>query len=63
MYAKAKIMQLIDKITKLVNEVFQAHNEVKKGDVTDPLEEKLKTSLLLSIVVLIIVVITRAKSS
>ncbi|KAI3458317.1 hypothetical protein Pfo_014980 [Paulownia fortunei] len=47
--AKAKIMQLIDKIMKLVN-------EEKKGGIVDPLEEKLKTSLFLSIVVLLIVV-------
>ncbi|KAK6132210.1 hypothetical protein DH2020_034030 [Rehmannia glutinosa] len=61
--AKGKIMQLIDKITNLVNEVFQHPNEEKKGGNADPLEGKLKTSLFLSIIVLLIVVVTRAQSA
>ncbi|PIN05852.1 hypothetical protein CDL12_21604 [Handroanthus impetiginosus] len=61
--AKAKIMQLIDNITKLMNEVFQPPKEEKKDNTTNPFEEKLKTSLLLSVVVLMIVVITRAQSA
>ncbi|GFQ05070.1 hypothetical protein PHJA_002651100 [Phtheirospermum japonicum] len=58
---KAKIMQLIDKITELANEIFQSGE--KKGGKIDPLQEKLKTSLFLSIIVLLIVVVTRAKSA
>lgn len=54
---KAMIMQLIDKIAKLVNP-----NDKDRGNVT-PLEEKLKTSLFLSIIVLLIVVVTRSRSS
>ncbi|KAK6155886.1 hypothetical protein DH2020_010134 [Rehmannia glutinosa] len=61
--AKGKIIQLIDKITKLVNEVFQHPNEEKKGGNVDPLEGKLKTSLFLSIIILLIVVVTRAQSA
>ncbi|KAL3645184.1 hypothetical protein CASFOL_010364 [Castilleja foliolosa] len=59
MNAKAKIMQLIDTITKLANEIFQSEEE--KGGKIDPLHDKLKTSLFLSIIVLLIVVVTRAK--
>ncbi|KAK4436382.1 hypothetical protein Salat_0801900 [Sesamum alatum] len=61
--AKAKIMQVMDTITKLVNEVFQPLNGKKKGGDTDVVEGKLKTSLFLSIVVLIVVVITRAQNA
>ncbi|KAL7146558.1 hypothetical protein ABFS83_06G049500 [Erythranthe nasuta] len=59
--AKAKIMQLIDKITELMNGVFHLPNEEKNGGFT--MEEKLKTSLFLSVIVLLIVVATRAQSS
>ncbi|KAK4403482.1 hypothetical protein Sango_0716800 [Sesamum angolense] len=61
--AKAKIIQLIDTITKLVHEAFQPPTGEKKGENTDSLEGKLKTSLFLSIVVLLIVVITRAQNA
>ncbi|KAL0359043.1 UNVERIFIED_CONTAM: hypothetical protein Sangu_0753700 [Sesamum angustifolium] len=61
--AKAKIIQLIDTITKLVNEAFQPPAGEMKGENTDGLEGKLKTSLFLSIVVLLIVVITRAQNA
>ncbi|KAL3834650.1 hypothetical protein ACJIZ3_009386 [Penstemon smallii] len=59
--SKAIIMQMIDKIAKIVNEAFQPLNEEKNGGSKDPLEENLKTSLFLSIVVLLIVVVTRAQ--
>ncbi|KAA8539782.1 hypothetical protein F0562_026474 [Nyssa sinensis] len=58
---KAKMMELIDKITKLVNELFQSPDSEKTtGEDTDPFEGKLRTSFLLSIMVLLIVVVTRA---
>ncbi|KAG8390241.1 hypothetical protein BUALT_Bualt01G0063300 [Buddleja alternifolia] len=60
---KAKILQLFDNITKLVNGVLQLQNDDKRGDTINPLEEKLKTSLLLSVVVLLIVIVTRAQSA
>ncbi|KAL0403052.1 UNVERIFIED_CONTAM: hypothetical protein Sradi_1946000 [Sesamum radiatum] len=62
-HAKAKMMQLINTITKLVNEAFHPQNGEKKGENTDGLEGKLKTSLFLSIVVLLIVVITRVQNA
>ncbi|KAL0304096.1 UNVERIFIED_CONTAM: hypothetical protein Sradi_6277700 [Sesamum radiatum] len=61
--AKANIIQLIDKITKIFNEVFHPSNEEKKGNTVDPFEEKLKSSLFISIIVLLIVVVTRAQSA
>ncbi|GER46538.1 hypothetical protein STAS_23584 [Striga asiatica] len=61
--AKEKIMQLIDMMVQLANMVFQPANEEKKGGAIDPMQEKLKTSLLLSIAVLLIVVVNRAKSA
>ncbi|KAF5731056.1 hypothetical protein HS088_TW19G00660 [Tripterygium wilfordii] len=58
---KAKVMEVIDNIMKLTNELFKPSDEEKtaKGG-TDPFQEKLKTSFLLSIVVLLIVVVSRA---
>lgn len=59
---KAKIMQVMDSIRKLMHEAFQALNGERDRDCADPFQEKLKTSLLLSIMVLIVVVITRTKT-
>ncbi|KAG6425434.1 hypothetical protein SASPL_115869 [Salvia splendens] len=56
-FAKAKIMQVMDLITKLVGNVFQGD---KKGD--NGLDEKVKSSLLLSILVLAVVILARAKT-
>ncbi|KAF5743607.1 hypothetical protein HS088_TW08G00192 [Tripterygium wilfordii] len=58
---KAKVMEVIDNIMKLTNEFFKPANEgnAATGD-TDPFQDKLKTSFLLSIVVLLIVVVSRA---
>ncbi|XP_042510924.1 uncharacterized protein LOC122086249 [Macadamia integrifolia] len=59
--SKAKVLELIEKLIKLVNEVFQP--EQKKNNTaatTDLFEARLRASLLLSIVVLLIVVVTRA---
>ncbi|KAK3033265.1 hypothetical protein RJ639_033145 [Escallonia herrerae] len=63
-HAKAKVMELVDKITKLVNELFQspAVEAAGEGDA-DPFEEKLRTCFLLSVVVLLIVVVTRARGA
>ncbi|CAA0836697.1 Uncharacterised conserved protein (UCP012943 [Striga hermonthica] len=60
--AKEKITQLIDMMVQLANMVFQFANEEKKGGAFDSLQEKIKTSLFLSIAVLLIVVVNRAKS-
>ncbi|CAI9771828.1 unnamed protein product [Fraxinus pennsylvanica] len=63
MNTKAKIMQLIDKITELVNELFEPREREKSRELTNPLEEMLKTSFFLSIMVLLVVVMTRTQSS
>ena len=59
---KAKIMEVFEKITELVNELFQPPEEGKAttGGDTDPFKEKLRTSFMLSIVVLLVVVVARA---
>ncbi|KAG8638512.1 uncharacterized protein LOC110600028 isoform X2 [Manihot esculenta] len=58
---KAKFMEAIEKITKLMNELFKAPNDDKKTTgATDQFEEKLRTGFLLSVVVLLVVVVSRA---
>jgi hypothetical protein len=58
---KTKFMEVIEKITKLVNELFPStDNDKTTAGATNPFQEKLKTSFLLSVVVLLIVVVTRA---
>lgn len=57
MFAKAKMMQLLDKIKELMNNGDQ---ERKGGD---GLDERVKSSFFLSIVVLIIVLLARAKTN
>ncbi|KZV29691.1 hypothetical protein F511_21675 [Dorcoceras hygrometricum] len=61
--AREKIMELFTKITEIVHDIIFPSDEGKKDDTTDPLEEKLRTSLLLSVVVLLIVVISRVQSA
>ncbi|OMO94870.1 hypothetical protein CCACVL1_05739 [Corchorus capsularis] len=61
---KAKIMDIFDKITKLVNELFKMPPpDYEKGaaeGTLGPFEERLRTSFLLSVVVLLVVVVARA---
>ncbi|XP_050225563.1 uncharacterized protein LOC126675038 isoform X1 [Mercurialis annua] len=58
---KAKFMEVFEKITTLINELFKAHVVDNKTTGTmDPFEERLKTSFMLSVVVLLVVVVTRA---
>ncbi|KAK2975809.1 hypothetical protein RJ640_022826 [Escallonia rubra] len=63
-HARAKVMELVDKITKLVNELFQSPEveEAGEGDA-DPFQEKLRSCFLLSVVVLLIVVVTRTRGA
>lgn len=57
---KAEVLKLMEKITKLVNGLFQPReDETTTGGATEPIEGKLQTSLMLTIVVLLIVVVTR----
>nr|DAD47732.1 TPA_asm: hypothetical protein HUJ06_017669 [Nelumbo nucifera] len=59
---KAKAMELIEKIRKLVNEIFQAPEREKTTEgILGLFEDRLRSSLLLSVVVLLIVVISRSQ--
>ncbi|KAK3218422.1 hypothetical protein Dsin_012392 [Dipteronia sinensis] len=66
---KAKVVEIIEKITNIVNELFKppgderATNGAATAGTTDPYEEKLRTSFLLSIMVLLVVVVTRASKA
>ncbi|KAK1306644.1 hypothetical protein QJS10_CPA10g00922 [Acorus calamus] len=53
---KAKVTEFVDKITKLVNGLLR-HSETEKHE--DQFEDIVRSSLMLSVVVLIIVVVTR----
>ncbi|KAK9265836.1 hypothetical protein L1049_027281 [Liquidambar formosana] len=57
---KAKAMELIEKITKLVNQLFHPPSEKTTEAATDPFEEKLRSSFLLTVVVLLIVAVARS---
>ncbi|KAL7001713.1 hypothetical protein U1Q18_002861 [Sarracenia purpurea var. burkii] len=59
----AKLMELMEKITKLANELFQPSEDknTKAAAATDMFQEKLRTSFMLSVVVLLIVVVSRAR--
>ncbi|GLT39826.1 hypothetical protein SLA2020_139950 [Shorea laevis] len=63
---KAKVLELMGKITNIVNELFRPpppEAETTTGSTAvaeDPFQEKLRTSFLLSVMVLLIVVVSRA---
>lgn len=58
---KAKILDLVDKITNMMDGLFLPPRSAnKKEQVADSFDEKLKTSFLLSVVVFLIVVVGRA---
>lgn len=59
---KAKVMELIDKFQLLMNEVFSLDDKGKASEETlgpGNLEDKLRSSLLLSLVILLIVILGR----
>ncbi|GAB4844309.1 hypothetical protein Ancab_037672 [Ancistrocladus abbreviatus] len=58
---KAKVVEIIDKLRILVDGLFEAPQE-EKTNVTH-LEEMLRSSVLLSIIILLIVVVTRANGA
>lgn len=60
---KAKVMEVIEHITKLMSELFQSPDDEKTAGAADPFKEKLKTSFMLSVVVLLIVVASRARKA
>ncbi|KAM7491760.1 hypothetical protein LguiA_034681 [Lonicera macranthoides] len=59
---KAKMMALIDKITGLVNELFQhPGSETTMGAASEPFEKNLRASFMVSVVVFLIVVVSRSR--
>ncbi|CAN4080738.1 unnamed protein product [Withania somnifera] len=58
---KEKVLEIVEKIIEFVNEWFQPPEKEKASERnTDPFEEKLRTSFFLSVVVLLVVVVSRA---
>nr|XP_043631752.1 uncharacterized protein LOC122603181 [Erigeron canadensis] len=60
---KAKVTELVEKTTEIVYKLFQAQrNEKVKGDAAanEPFEKKLQSSFLLTVMVLLVVVVSRA---
>ena len=61
--AKAKLIELAEKFRSLVNEIFQ-HGGIENLSAVEDFEEnmrdKVRSSLLLSVVILLIVVVARA---
>lgn len=55
-------MEVFEKITKLVNELFQPQENEKTttSGGTDGFKEKVRTSFMLSIMILLVVVVARA---
>lgn len=61
--AKAKVLELIEQFISLLTMIFQPPDHKKNlgaANTDGRLDEKLRSSLLLSIVILLIVVVTRA---
>lgn len=59
-FTKSKVLELVEKFLFLVHEIIQpATKEAPTSDVTDLLEEKVRSSLLLSVAIVLIVVVTR----
>lgn len=53
-------MEIIEKISKLVNELFQTVESEKDGGEFESFDEKLRSSFMLSVMVLLVVVVTRS---
>ncbi|KAF9681674.1 hypothetical protein SADUNF_Sadunf05G0026500 [Salix dunnii] len=61
---KAKIIELVDKFMLLMNEVFQPIEKEKPREETNHnVDDKVRSSLLLSIVILLIVVVARTRGA
>ncbi|KAL9142148.1 hypothetical protein ABFS82_14G149700 [Erythranthe guttata] len=60
-FTKSKVFELVEKFGFLVNEILQTGPKEKSNsdNVADLLEEKVRSSLLLSLVIVLIVVVTR----
>ncbi|KAJ0661782.1 hypothetical protein HanOQP8_Chr14g0552311 [Helianthus annuus] len=61
---KAKLMEIVKKITEMVNRMFQSPGNGKAKDEdgveTEPFGKKVTSSFFLSIMVLMIIVVTRS---
>ncbi|KAI3720833.1 hypothetical protein L2E82_31828 [Cichorium intybus] len=61
---KAKAMEIVESITKTLNDLLQSpknNNKIKgESEVTESFEKKLRSSFLLSVMVLLIVIVSRA---
>lgn len=65
---KTKVMEVIDRITELMNHLFEngnhdGDNKKRGGEGWDILEEKIRSSFLISIVVLLVVMISRTHNA
>ncbi|XP_011016560.1 PREDICTED: uncharacterized protein LOC105120072 [Populus euphratica] len=61
---RARVVEVIETVTKLVNELFKPPADEKtSAGAKDPFEDKLRSSFLLSIMVLLIVVATRVQKA
>lgn len=59
-FTKSKIVDVIEKIGLMVAELFLPSDKEKPtSELTDLVEDKIRSSLLLSVVILLIVVVTR----
>lgn len=61
-FTKSKVLELLEKLGSLVKEIFEPGSKEKPtSELTDLLDEKVRTSFLLTVVILLIVVITRGQ--
>ncbi|GAA0171175.1 hypothetical protein Leryth_009845 [Lithospermum erythrorhizon] len=56
---QAKVNQLVEKIMMVFHEVFESSEKINEGE-SNPFEGKLRTSFFLSLVVMLLVAVTRA---
>lgn len=58
-FTKSKIVELVENFVSLINEVFRPAPNVRPS--SDMLDEKVRSSLLLSVVILLVVVVARGQ--
>ncbi|KAJ8772345.1 hypothetical protein K2173_027522 [Erythroxylum novogranatense] len=57
---KARVMRIAEKMLQLVNQLLKPNDKkIKEGSTIDPFEEKLRSSFMLCLMVLLVVVVTR----
>lgn len=61
LFAKGKMMQLLNIITTLMNNVFVGPKQDNEGD-DDGVDGKVKSSFFLSLIVLLVVILARTKN-